>query len=174
MLVCMQKMKKQLYISGIIFFILSIVNFFGAVTNELLNYSGNLTDDFHETFILVGIFCGLYLLTTRIKTKLDNSLKLPIIRSILWTIFVSTELFTEPTLNGEPSYILFLNNSGLCTFWNTIFISIPGGVGQNFFVDNILINIVAFGLYEIAIIRIAISIYHKVINKKHDTPTIKL
>ena len=149
---------------------MSAINFLGALTNGLLNYSGNLTNDFHETFIIVGIFCGLYLLTTRIKIKLHNSLKLPIIRTILWTIFVSTELFIEPTIDGEFSYILFLNNSGLFTFWNTIFISIPGGVGQNFFVDNILLNIIAFGLYEIAVIRTAVFTYDRIIQKKHDTP----
>ena len=157
-------MKRQLYITGIIFLIMSFINFLGGIVNGYLSYEGNLTV-FPDTLVFVGIFCGLYLLSTGIKLKLDNSLKLPIIRTICWTLFVSTELFLHPNIDGEPSYILFLVNSGLCTFWNTIFISIPSGVGQSFFFDTILMNIIAFGLYEIGVIKTATLAYDKLINR---------
>lgn len=90
---------------------MTVINFFGALTNGLLNYSENLTNDFHATFIFIGAFCCLYFLTARLKINLDNSLKLPIIRTVLWTIFLSKEHFIKLNANGEVNYSLFLNNS---------------------------------------------------------------
>ena len=116
-------MKRQLYIIGLIFLIMSIVNFFGEIVNRLLDYHSWM--DFSGTLMFIGIFCGIYLLTTKINLKIDNSLKLPIIRTIFWILLVSSDLFTEPNIDGEASYLLYLTNTALCTLWDTILKSIP-------------------------------------------------
>lgn len=158
-------MKRQLYIAGLIFLTMTVINFIAALVLETQNYSEGL-DTFPDTLVFIGSFCVLYILTTFIPIKLDNSLKLPIIRTIIWTIFVASELFVKPTIDGEPSYILFLNNSGLCLFWPTFFhLGESSCVGCDFWTDNILINILLFGLYEIGIIKTATLAYNRIKNK---------
>jgi hypothetical protein len=130
---------------------MSIVNFFGSLMNQRLNYSGGLKD-FGGSLIFVIIFSVIYLGVARIPWKISESLKLPIIRSVFWTLFVSTELFYEPNIDGEPSYILFLMNAGLNLFWETFFLSIGR---LSFFIGNYVLNILVFGVFEVGVIHAA-------------------
>ena len=116
--------------------------------------------------MFIGIFCGIYLLTTKINLKIDNSLKLPIIRTIFWILLVSSDLFTEPNIDGEASYLLYLTNTALCTLWDTILKSIPECIFRLFIFRDYFLNIIVFGLYEIGVIKAATLIIDKIIYTK--------
>jgi hypothetical protein len=144
-------MRRHLFTAAFIVLILSIVNFFGALVNQSLNYAGGLKH-YGFSFVSTVIFAVIYLGVTAIPWKISDSFKLPFIRTVFWTLFVSSELFIEPNIDGEPSYILYLVNSGLNLFWNTLFLSI-GKLG--FFIENYILNILAFGIYEVCVIHAA-------------------
>ena len=55
-------------------------------------------------------------------------------------------------------------SAALCRFLRTIFRSIPNWDGEYYFLKTIGLNIIAFGLYEIGIIKTATLTYDRMID----------
>ena len=110
----------------------------------------------------------MWILLTDIQNdlRLDNSLKLPLIRTTLWTLLLLADLFSEPNIDGDASYLLYLTNTALCTFWQTIFRLTSESIMQLPFVYDFFLNIILFGLYQIGIIKTATFIYDRIIRKQ--------
>lgn len=149
---------------------MTLINFIGGlVNNNVGHFQGNLSD-FPGTTVNVAIFCGLYLLTTIIKTKLDVTYRLPLIRTIFWTLLVTLDiLFRREGVLETLDYILSLTNCGLCLFYNTILFKVyNGGTGDTLF-EIYGLGILLFAVYEYAIIKTSTVLADKLFRQKQQT-----
>lgn len=166
-------MKRQFIIAVLIFSTMTLINFIGGLVNSNVgHFQGNLSD-FPDTMGIVAVFCGLYLLTTIPKIKLDETYRLPIIRTIFWTLFVTLDLlFRREGILETVDYILALINSGLCLFYNTILFKVyNGGTGNTYF-EIYGLGIFLFAIYEFAIIKTSTILADKLIRRKPQTNVI--
>lgn len=160
-------MKRQFIIAVFIFLTMTVINLVGGIVNSNVgHFQGNLSD-FPDTIVFVAIFCGLYLLTTIIKSKVDSSYRLPIIRTLFWTSVVTIDILYRSEVAMETvDYILALTNSGLCLFYNTLLFKVyNGGTGDTYF-EIYGFGIVAFAIYEFLIIKTSTILADKLIKQK--------
>lgn len=162
-----QKLKRQLIIAVFIFLTMTFVNLIGGIVNSNVgHFQGNLSD-FVETMEMVAIFCGLYLLTSLIKSKHDTNYRLPIIRTIFWTLMVTLDLIYRSENDFYTvDYLLALVNGGLCLFYNTLLFKVYNGGTGNTYLEIYGFGIIAFAIYELIIIKSSTIITDKILNKK--------
>jgi hypothetical protein len=163
-------MKRQFIIAALIFSTMTLINFIGGLVNSNVgHFQGNLSD-FFDTMGIVAIFCGLYLLTTIPKIKIDVPYRLPIIRTIFWTLFVTLDLlYRREGVLETVDYILALINGGLCLFYNTILFKVyNGGTGDTYF-EIYGLGILLFAVYEYTIIKTSTVLADKLFRQKHQT-----
>ena len=153
---------------------MEVINFVGGLVNgKVGNYSYNLKD-FPETILIVGIFSGAYFITTTFKTKINNTYRLPIIRTIFWTVLILIDVLnfrTDSLYNF--TYLLALNNGLLCFFYDTLLFKLYNGMtgyGSNYF-QVFAIDILIFAAYELLIIKTATYILESIL--KENTKVLK-
>lgn len=163
-------MKRQFIIAVLIFSTTSLLNFIGGLVNTNIGHFQGTLSDFPGTILPVAIFCGLYLLTTIIKSKVDVVYRLPLIRTIFWTVLVTFDIiYRREGVLVTVDYILALTNAGLCLFYNTILFKVyNGGTGNTFF-EIYGLGIILFAVYEFAIIKYSSVFADKLLKQKRQT-----
>jgi len=160
-------MKRQLLIAGVIFLTMTLINFIGGLVNSNIgHYQGNLSD-FPDTIGMVAIFCGLYLLTAIIKTKVDTSYRLPLIRTIFWSLVVTLDILCRSNNAIETvDYLLALTNGGLCSFYDTLLFKVYNGNTGDTYFEIYGFGIIGFAVYEFIIIKYSTRWTDKLIRHK--------
>lgn len=159
-------MKRQLIIAVIIFLTMTFVNLIGGIVNSNIgHFHGNLTD-FVDSMGVVAIFCCLYLMTTLLKINVDITYRLPVVRTIFWTLIVTLDI-TYRSENDfyTVEYLLALINGGLCLFYNTLVFKVYNGGAGNTYFEIYGLGIIAFAIYEFLIIKTSTNITDKILNK---------
>jgi len=142
--------------SLIVFLLLNLLTLIGVLLKNSFRYDYE-TNIFIDTIFVKLIFAGFYFLTTLIKIKIDFSLRLPIIRTFFWSVFVIPELFWKPPMDGEVYMILHSLNEGICSLYSTflqLFLD-KNCIGCNLWLDTILPGLILFGLFEYLILKIS-------------------
>lgn len=146
---------------------MTIINFIGGLVNSNIgHFSGNLSD-FPDTIVCVAIFCGLYLLTVVPKIILAESYRLPIIRTLFWTLFVTLDiLYPRKGVLETADYGLALVNSGLCMFYDTILFKVYNGGTDGTYLEIYGLGIFLFAIYEFIIIKTSTILADKFSRRK--------
>ena len=161
-------MKRHLLTALIIFLLLNFLTVIGGLLNDKYYNDDAGTKYFFSGMPFKAFLVGLFFLTTLIKTRVDISLRLPIIRTILWSVFVIPEFFWQPPLDGEPSMILYLNNGGICSLYNFSLHAFTDNycIGCNLWRDTVLPGLILFGLFEYLIIKVSDKLSLKITSRK--------
>jgi hypothetical protein len=152
---------KHVAITAIAFILLSLLNIPACIYRDNFEFSGSIPS-YSDTFPFTGFFCLLYFSSVTFLEKLPMPYRWPLTRSVLYTLLLSTELFTDPGPNDPFSYVLFLGNCGLCSFWAPFNALFHERFTMHPVVFEFLVNIILFGIYEIIILKTADRIYHKI------------
>mgnify|MGYP006945859861 FL=1 len=136
-----------------------LVNVGASTINLALGYTNDYSDVIDSSGFTL-FFCALYFLCALPKMNIDISLRIPILRIIFWSFMLLIEIVFYAPLDGEPSYILYLVNNGLCNFWNTIYFTLP--FNHDFYLIQVwLLSVVLFAVYEWGIIKLAQNVIDK-------------
>jgi hypothetical protein len=146
---------------------MTFINFLGGLINGFIGHISGDLSDLPGSMVFVAIFCGLYLWLTLIKIGIKNEYRLPLMRTVLWTVIISADLiFRRDNRIETADYVLFLNNNGLNLFYNTFFLKVyHGKQGIDCFAIY-GIGIFIFALYEFSIIKISTLLADRIIVKK--------
>ena len=160
------KMKRHILTALIIFLVLNVLTIIGGFASKTFRYSYG-SNIFLDTIVIKLIFSIIFYLTTLIKVKVNVSLRLPIIRTILWSAFVVPEFFWQPVMYGEPSMMLYDTNEGICNLYHFIWqIFNDNCIGCDLWIDTILPGIIIFGLFEYLVIKFSDTLSFKILTRK--------
>lgn len=139
----------------IIFSVLSVVGDYLNVRFKLPHEKDNGFTDFIS---LKLIFVIPFLLTAWIP-RIDLSLKLPLVRTIVWTLLLLPEFFHKPPMDAEVYLIIGLGNAGLCSLYQTfcglILPHIHTYSYNRMMIEVLIVDILLFALFEVAVIKVA-------------------
>ena len=171
--------KRYLLTALFILIVLNIIAVIGVPVDHKLNYAndGVIGPMIGKLWLVI-----FFLQTTKIRTRVNPSWRLPTIRILLWTFLLLLDIFGVSNRNPDGSFeeILHLTNSSLCSLFNTFEIwALPWFVNlQNAWPDHreflhylvqvFLFNIALFGFFEYVVIATCDKLSQKVysMNKK--------
>jgi hypothetical protein len=145
------------------------INFIGKATNKLVGHYGGGT--IVDTLEINGIFCLLYFGFSRFNSKLKNEYRIPLFRSILWTIVII--LFDYIYYDPYALMTLFADvlspiNGALFSPYNSILHYLDQNSGYSNFIRIFVTSIYGMALVEVLLIKAAIFLvdsYFHVIEK---------
>ena len=108
------QVRQDLYISIISIVIFTLLNFIGGIINEFYNFSSYGLTKVLETVPLFFIFGSCHFVLSQWESRLRKSLRLPIMRMILWV------LIALPLLADSSSAISIMASADL------VYAVIPG------------------------------------------------
>lgn len=139
-----------------LFLLMVTINFIGKATNKLVGHYGDGT--IVDTLEINGIFCLLYFGFSRFNSKLKNEYRIPLFRSILWTIVII--LFDYIYYDPYALMTLFADmlgpiNGALFSPYNSIIFYLDKNSGYSNFIRIFIISIYGIALVEVLLIKVA-------------------
>lgn len=161
-------MKNDAYIALVAVIIFTTVNFIGGLVNDAKGYAFG-TDKVIECIPFHLIFGFMYWLTCLPKIRIRKSLRLPILRTIFWTL-IAIGMWTGDSL-GQMAAGDFMDAAipPFCFFINTIGLAlndIEWLRDLNFYVIGI--SIIGVTFYQILVLELATMSIEK-IKTRHTT-----
>lgn len=148
--------KRQLVITMTLFSLMVTINLIGKATNKLFEHYGDGT--IVDTLEINGIFCLLYFGFSRFNFKLKNEFRLPLFRSILWTITII--LFDYVYYDPYALMTMFADelgpiNGALFSPYNSIIFYLDQNSGYSNFIRIFVISIYGMAFVEVLLIKVA-------------------
>lgn len=146
-------MKKHALWALTLFILLALSELFLSIGTGVLSPKGGLTD-YLDRLLFKLVFVTLTFFSFLGNYRIARCVRLPVFRTVFWSIQIFGEFLWGAPIDGEPSMLLYLTNEGLFSFYKVVVDVLTNNncIGCSLFIDTVLPGIVLFGLFEVFVI----------------------